>query len=124
MSTPAAAVSAAGRSSSPIRGVLPYPTLHLFRVEVATGADGAVLDSLATLADLTRVQWVSPTAARMLVETGCESAAELAAADPDALCEALERVNEGDRHFKGKIGLRDVTRLVHSAGYVAGPACW
>ena len=33
-------------------------------------------------------------------------------------CEALARVNEGDRFFKGKIGLRDVSRLVRSASYV------
>jgi len=27
-------------------------------------------------------------------------------------------VNEGDRFFKGKIGLRDIKRLVWSAGFV------
>jgi hypothetical protein len=90
----------------------------------SAGIDSGVLDSLSRLADLTRVQWVSPTAARMLAETGCDGAADLAAADPDVLCVALERVNEGDRFFKGKIGLRDVKRLVHSAGYIAGSAAW
>ena len=88
----------------------------------STGIDQAVLDALIRLADLTRIQWVSPTAARMLVEAGYDSPSQVAAADADALCEALRRVNEGDRFFKGNIGLRDIKRLVQAAGYVTGGA--
>ena len=80
--------------------------------------DVAVLEVLVRLVDLTRVQWVSPTTARMLVETGYDSASKVAAADAEDLYEALARVNEGDRFFKGKIGLRDVKRVVQAAGYV------
>ena len=92
------------------------------RTELArsTGVDVAVLESLVRLADLTRVQWVSPTAARMLVEAGYDSASDVAEADAGDLCEALACVNEGERFFKGKIGLRDVGRLVRAAGYVPG----
>jgi predicted flap endonuclease-1-like 5' DNA nuclease len=77
------------------------------------------LEALSRCADLTRVQWVSPTAARMLMETGCDSAAKLAASDAEKLCDALERVNSGGRFFKGKIGLRDVKRIIRAAGYIA-----
>lgn len=84
----------------------------------STGADETVLKTLAQLADLTRVQWVSPVAARMLVEAGWKSATELARADADKLDEALARVNAGGRFFKGKIGLRDVKRLIHAARYI------
>jgi len=80
--------------------------------------DAALLEALVRLADLTRVQWVSPIAARMLVEAGYDSASKVAAADAEDLCEALVRVNEGDKFFKGKIGLRDIKRLVRAAGYV------
>lgn len=92
------------------------------RIELvnSTGVDIKILEAFARLVDLTRVQWVSPTTARMLVEAGYESAASLAAADPEELCQALERVNEGNKYFKGKIGLRDVKRLVYSAGYIPG----
>ena len=86
----------------------------------STGVDAAVLEELVRLVDLTRVQWVSPLTARMLVEAGCDSASNLAAANAEELCEALVRVNAGDRFFKGKIGLRDIKRLVRAAGYVAG----
>jgi hypothetical protein len=78
----------------------------------------AILESLVQLADLTRVQWVSPTAARMLVEAGYDSVSKLAVADAEDLCEALVRINEGGRFFKGKIGLRDIKRLVKAASYV------
>ncbi|CAG0934356.1 hypothetical protein TFLX_03449 [Thermoflexales bacterium] len=84
----------------------------------ATGADAPTLEALARLADLTRVQWVSPTAARMLVTAAYDSAAKLAAANAEDVYEALIRVNDGDRFFKGKIGLRDVKRLVQAASYI------
>jgi len=70
------------------------------------------------LGDLTRVQWVTPTAARMLVEAAYESALRVAAANAEDLCEALAAVNEGNRLFKGKIGLRDIRRFVRAATYV------
>jgi predicted flap endonuclease-1-like 5' DNA nuclease len=82
------------------------------------GVDHAILESLVLLADLTRVQWVSPTAARMLLEAGYTTPSSIAAADPVDLCDALERINEGHRFFKGRIGLRDIKRLVRAASYV------
>jgi hypothetical protein len=90
------------------------------RTELArsTGVDVAILEALVRLADLTRVQWVSPTTARMLVEAGYDSASKVAAADPEDLYKALVRVNEGDGFFKGRIGLRDIKRLVRAASYV------
>ncbi len=83
-----------------------------------TGVNLEVLEALVRLADLTRVQWVSPTTARMLVEVSCDSVSRLAQADADDLCNALEKINAGGRFFKGKIGLRDVRRLVRAAGMV------
>jgi len=90
------------------------------RSEIAksTGVDTATLEILAQLADLMRVQWVSPMGARMLIVAGYDSAAKVAAANADDLCEALSSVNVGDRFFKGKIGLRDIKRLVQAASYV------
>jgi hypothetical protein len=83
-----------------------------------TGLDGGFIRELACLCNLTRVQWTSPTAARMLFASGIHSPEELAAADAEGLYESLNRVNLGYRYFKGKIGLRDVKRLVRAAGYV------
>jgi hypothetical protein len=84
------------------------------------GVDATVFEALVRLADLTRVQWVSPKAARMLIEAGYDSAFMVAAADSEDLHQALIRVNEGNRFFKGKIGLRDIKRLIQAASYVSG----
>jgi hypothetical protein len=80
--------------------------------------DVTILETLIKLADLTRVQWVSPNTARMLVEAGFNSASKLASADSEDLCNALMHVNADYRFFKGKIGLRDVKRLIHAACYL------
>ncbi|MFZ5881418.1 MAG: DUF4332 domain-containing protein [Chloroflexota bacterium] len=84
----------------------------------STGVDNGFLETFAHLVDLTRVQWTSPTAARMLLEAGCDSVSKLAGMDADELYEALARVNAGNKFFKGRIGLRDVKRLIQAAGYV------
>ena len=83
----------------------------------STGVDTRIFETLVCLADLIRVQWVSPTAARMLMEASCGSVSELAKTDAEELYNALIAVNEGDRFFKGKIGLRDVKRLIKAASY-------
>jgi len=84
----------------------------------ALRVDAAVLEELSSLCDLTRVQWTSPLAAKIVLEAGYKTADDLARADADVLCVSLEKVNTGNRFFKGKIGLRDVKRLVHSAKFV------
>lgn len=84
----------------------------------STGVDVVILETLVRLADLARVQWVSPTVARMLMEAGYDSASMVAAANADDLCEAFVHINKGDRFFRGKIGLRDIKRLVRAANYV------
>lgn len=70
------------------------------------------------LADLSRIQWVSPTFARVLLAAGFTSPSEVAKADPDALCSAVAQTNETAHFYKGKVGLRDIRRLVASAAHV------
>jgi len=50
---------------------------------IEAGIDPASLNELLKYADLTRVQWVSPITARILVLAGYGSAVELAAANPE-----------------------------------------
>jgi hypothetical protein len=87
------------------------------KVELARSMnlDITILETLASLVDLTRIQWVSPTAARMLAEATYESAAKVAHANAEDLYKALDVVNKRGSYFKGKIGLRDVKRLIYAA---------
>lgn len=76
------------------------------------------VESVFRLADLTRIQWVSPVVARMLAEAGCPDPKAVADADPETLCADLSQINAGGRFFNGTIGLRDIKRLVQAASYV------
>lgn len=82
-----------------------------------TGIDREMMDYLANLASLCRVQWVSPTAGRMLIEAGYETCQKISTADGNELFEAMNRVNKQGNYFKGTIGLRDIKRLIVAAQY-------
>ncbi len=101
-------------------------TLQLFET-ASSGADALVknaglkkkdLSELIALSDLSRVQWVSPTFARVLVVAGFTKAAAVAKAKPEVLYDAIMRANEDALFYKGKVGLRDIKRLVVAATYV------
>lgn len=82
-----------------------------------TGIDRELMVYLVNLASLCRVQWVSPTAGRMLIEAGYDSCQKLSSADGNELFEAMDRVNENGKYFKGTVGLRDIKRLIKAAKY-------
>jgi len=83
------------------------------------GVEPGLLDHLLKCADLTRIQWVSPLFARMLTAAGYEAPADVAAADPDALDQGMQAVNTEHAWFKGRIGLRDIKRLIDASRYVS-----
>jgi hypothetical protein len=101
-----------------------YNTLHnannVYEFAKSIDVDVIIIEELLRLADLTRIQWVNPTAARMLMEAGYSSVTQVATADAEELCKALSVVNAEGRFFKGQIGLRDIKRLIRAANYVGG----
>lgn len=84
-----------------------------------TGIELPQLHYLMQLVELTRIQWVSPNTARMLIEAEYESPKKVSQADPEELCEAMDRINVNGKYFKGKIGLRDIKRLIHASTFVS-----
>lgn len=84
-------------------------------VSVSCGLEVKMLEDLIRMAHLTRIQWVSPLFARMLLEAGYDSPVKVASADPDQLCIAIRQINEKNAYFNGVIGLRDIKRLVYGA---------
>lgn len=83
------------------------------------GIDSKTIEELSCLVNLTRIQWVSPLAAKMLFDTGYNDAKSVAKADAEKLCSELDSVNKANNYFKGTIGLRDIKRLIKAASYVA-----
>lgn len=83
-----------------------------------TGIDLAVLENLIRLVALTRVQWTSPTLARVYIEASYGTVEKLASAQAEELQCAIQNINAGGRFFKGQIGLRDIQRLIEAAEYL------
>ncbi len=84
------------------------------------GINQKKLSEILALSDLSRIQWVSPTFSRVLVAAGFTDAANVSKADPELLYKAVIRANENARFYKGKVGLRDIKRLIAAAAYVQG----
>jgi len=91
------------------------------RAEISAllGIDTQIIDDIFCLVDLTRIQWISPIAARMLLSAGYNNAKRVAKANADKMCNELDRINKEKNFFKGKIGLRDIKRLIKAAAYVS-----
>lgn len=102
-------------------------TKHLFEAAqtgVSALADAAnvpqdEIGKFLEIADLCRIQWLSPNYARVLVAAGYPNVAEVVQAKPDVLYEAMIAANHGAKFYKGTVGRRDVKRLVVAAGYVS-----
>lgn len=84
----------------------------------ATHLTRPVLMFLTQVCDLLRIQWVSPGFARMLIAAGYVSTRKVAATNADDLDTALQKVNAKGEFFRGRIGLRDVRRVIKAASYV------
>lgn len=99
-------------------GVLKSPQ-NIEKISTDLGIDIRIVDELSRLVNLTRIQWTSPLAARMLVSAGYNNVKSVAKANADKLCDELDKVNKENNYFKGKIGLRDVKRLIKASSYVS-----
>ncbi len=85
----------------------------------STGLEKDFSDDIFALVDLTRIQWVSPIFSKVLVDAGYKSAKSIAQANAKELHEAIEKINKEGQYFKGKIGIRDIARLIKSASYLS-----
>lgn len=82
------------------------------------GIDTQTINDLFCLVNLTRIQWISPLAARCLFSAGYNNVKKAAKANAEKMCNELDRINKEKGFFKGKIGLRDIRRLIKAAAYV------
>jgi len=89
-----------------------------------TGLSASTIMELLSLADLSRIPYVGATFARIILEAGYGGVAAVARADPVALDARIREANARLRLYKGKIGLRDIRRLVRMAGDIADEAEW
>ena len=93
-------------------------TLHLFqfvrteaerkKLSEKTGISYHEILELTKLTDVSRIKWVGANFARLLVDSGCDTAEKVSKADYKALYDTLMKINEEKKYFKGKFGLNDM----------------
>ncbi|MBN1184824.1 MAG: DUF4332 domain-containing protein [Bacteroidales bacterium] len=100
-------------------------TLHLFerirtksnRTELATelNIDNKILYDLAKLTDLSRIKWVGPIFARLLFESGFDTAEKVSMADYRQLYKTVIEINNDKKYYRGKFGENDMKLCVKVA---------
>ena len=70
---------------------------------------------LAQLTDLTRIQWVNATFARVLYEAGYDTVEKVSKADYEVLYKEIKKLNQERHLYKGHIGLNDMKICVEAA---------
>jgi hypothetical protein len=77
-----------------------------------TGLTPGRLAALGAMADLMRLRGIGPDAARVLAAAGCPSLTDLQRADPQALAEAVKRVNDRTRLSQNPPRVENLTAWV------------
>ena len=83
-----------------------------------SGSDKNILTKLIKQCDLTRIQWVNSTFARVLYEAGFDTVSNVASADHETLYRKITEINRDNKYYKGKIGLNDMKICIEAAGEV------
>lgn len=73
---------------------------------------------LAQLTNLTRIQWVNTTFARVLYEAGYDTIEKVSSANHEVLYKEIKKLNEERNLYKGNIGLNDMKICVEAANEV------
>lgn len=73
---------------------------------------------LASMTDLTRIRWVNQTFAYVLVKTGYDTIQKVVSAKAEDLYDKIASFNKTEKVYKGKIGIRDMSRLIYCAKVV------
>ncbi len=82
-----------------------------------TEVNEKVLMELSHIVSLVRIQWISPLVARMLYLTGYTDIGKASSADAEKMCKEMDEINKKYGFFNGKIGLRDIKRIIKAAEY-------
>ena len=77
------------------------------------------LDELFALSNISRIRWISPSVARILRKIGYDTIEKIAQADGKKLSKEFDECNQKNAYFKGKVGLRDILRVINEAGMQA-----
>jgi hypothetical protein len=81
-----------------------------------SGIQEKELSDLENLSSLMNVRWISPNFARVIHELGY-TPQSLCSADAQKLTQEIDSCNKEKGYYKGKVGERDVKRLIFEAQF-------
>lgn len=104
-------------------------TIHLFdrvrttderqTLSAELGCSEDVILDLARLTDLSRIKWVGPLFARMLIVAGYYNAKQISQANGDEINNKIKEINKDNKYYKANnIGIKDMELLVKVAADV------
>lgn len=73
---------------------------------------------LARMADISRIRYVNPAFASLLLNSDYVTVIKIRNADYQELYEQLVRLNEERRYYKGRINLKDMEFLINDTDYI------
>lgn len=80
-----------------------------------TGIPYQEILELSKLTDLVRIKWVGANFARLLADSGCDTAEKTSHADYREIYQRLMEINGDKKYFKGKFGENDMKLCVEAA---------
>jgi len=79
----------------------------------------SILDELICLTDLSRIQWVSAIFSKSIYNSGYKTVEAVSSADSEHLAHSIAETNQREQLFKGRIGIRDIRRLIFLASHLS-----
>ena len=89
------------------------------RIASETNISLSILDELICLTDLSRIQWVSAIFSRSIYNSGYKTVEAVSSADSEHLAHSIAETNQREQLFKGRIGIRDIRRLIFLASHLS-----
>ncbi len=80
--------------------------------------DQMIIEYIFHFSEIMRIRWVSKNVARVLLELGYDTVTKIKTAKAEKLAIEIDELNAKKKYYKGKIGFRDISRLIHEASYV------
>lgn len=75
-----------------------------------------LIEEIYGISDLMRIRWLSPNFTRIIYELKY-TVKKLQEADSKILCEEIDKYNKEKKYYKGKIGERDIKRIIFEAQF-------
>lgn len=82
-------------------------------LERISGLSAGEILRLTKLVDVSRVKWVGPKLARLIVDTKYDTVEKMAKADPADLLGALNEAKRIHKAYQGALGINDIESWIH-----------